>query len=277
MNKLKITTLLIAFLIGTSGLFAQKTWNPTINLKKGDTHLYQTTFVGTIVQSMGGMDMTMSMEGNSDIKIVVDNKIKDDYEMSMTITQMNMVMKMPPMMDTTMMMKDLPTSTFTSDKYGKTSKMKVQDEDNKMDIGVNMGSIGGNKSFQELPQKAVKTGDKWNSSSIDTTAFMGGTLVNITNTEFVCGEETKIDDIKCLAINYSSTLENAGQAQMQGMEFYIEGNGVQKGVVYVDLKRGIVIKEELTTENDMTLALSGQQNMTIPMTQKFTVKRSLKK
>jgi hypothetical protein len=64
---------------------------------------------------------------------------------------------------------------------------------------------------------------------------------------------------------------------MQGMDFYIEGTGVQKGIVYIDIKTGLVIKEEITTENAMIMALSGQQNMTIPITQKFTVNRNLTK
>ena len=277
MTKMKSIVLIIAFLVSSMGIMAQKSWNPELKLKKGEVYKYQTTYVGTIVQSMGGMDMTMEMEGNSDMEITVASKEKDLYGISMKITLLNMSMKMPPMMDTTMMITDMPISTFTTDKYGNASKLVVQGEEKQNDFGMNMGSIGGNKTFQELPQNAIKTGDKWTSSHIDTTDFMGGSLVNISNIEYVCGEESKINDYKCLSINYISNIENAGSTQMQGMDFYIEGTGVQKGIVYIDIKTGLVIKEEITTENAMIMALSGQQNMTIPITQKFTVNRNLTK
>jgi len=47
------------------------------------------------------------------------------------------------------------------------------------------------------------------------------------------------------------------------------------GVAYVDAKSGMLIASDGTMDSDMTAAVTGQQNMTIPITQSGTSKHVL--
>jgi hypothetical protein len=62
---------------------------------------------------------------------------------------------------------------------------------------------------------------------------------------------------------------------MMGMDVFIEGKGKLRGTIYFDDKAGLVVKEEGQNDTDLTAAITGQQNMTIPMTQSAKVTRTL--
>ncbi|NTW91287.1 MAG: hypothetical protein HGA35_05100 [Erysipelotrichaceae bacterium] len=55
-----------------------------------------------------------------------------------------------------------------------------------------------------------------------------------------------------------------------GMEFFMEGNGETSGTLWFDQNRGIIIAKEGSSEQDMTMALTGQMQMTIPITTSST-------
>mgnify|MGYP001016998909 FL=1 len=83
--------------------------------------------------------------------------------------------------------------------------------------------------------------------------------------------------MKCLKINHKTTADNEGTTTMQGMDFLIEGTTIMEGTTWIDLKTAIPVFIDGTAESQMTLLLSGQQNMTIPLTYKTTFTKKLLK
>jgi hypothetical protein len=274
---MKIKSLLIAvLLLPVISLVAQKSFNPELKLKKGDGLKYEIAFDGNIVQSMGGQEMTIKLSGSSKNTLTVEQVMSNnDYHMAMKMTDINLSMTMP-MMDTTMMISEVPGSpVIIINKYGKSLRKIDSTAKNQAGLGIDPASMGGASPFHQFAGKKIKAGEKWNIERNDTLPFMGGNIYNLNKIEYTLVGREKLDDVEFLKATYKGTIESKGSTTQQGMDFYIEGTGVVQGTVYFDEKRGVPVNEESTTENDMTLALSGQQNMTIPMSQKITLKRKL--
>lgn len=51
----------------------------------------------------------------------------------------------------------------------------------------------------------------------------------------------------------------------------MEGTGKTQGFAYYDSKASIIVYSEMNTDMDMNLAIAGQENMTIPMSQSMKV------
>ncbi len=54
---------------------------------------------------------------------------------------------------------------------------------------------------------------------------------------------------------------------MMGMDVFTEGGGKMSGTIYFDEKAGMLVSEDSKIDMDLTAAVKGQQNMTIPITQ----------
>jgi hypothetical protein len=54
---------------------------------------------------------------------------------------------------------------------------------------------------------------------------------------------------------------------MMGNELYMEGKGKNSGTFAFDPALGIVVREDSSVDTEMTAAVTGQQNMTIPISQ----------
>jgi hypothetical protein len=66
-----------------------------------------------------------------------------------------------------------------------------------------------------------------------------------------------------------------GSGKMMGMEFFMEGSGTVKGAYFFDAKAGLMIADENDTNFDMTMAATGQQNITIPISQSMKLTQTL--
>ena len=90
----------------------------------------------------------------------------------------------------------------------------------------------------------------------------------------LAGEEEK-NGHKCRKISFSGTIEIGGKMTQMGMEFFMEGSGETTGFIWIDKESCIMIAKESSTDQDMTMALTGQMQMTIPITtttnSKFTL------
>jgi hypothetical protein len=72
-------------------------------------------------------------------------------------------------------------------------------------------------------------------------------------------------------ISYKSSLELAGTGKQMNMDLFLEGTGEVTGLIYFDPAASITVYAEGNTEMNSTVTVSGQQNMSIPMTQKVKV------
>lgn len=251
----------------------------TLKLKKGQEFNYTTTLDGTMVQSMGGQEMTINMKAYGIQNYVIEDKKGDSYVMLGKVITDSLVLN-SAMMDSTFKpgaeMADIVR--YEVDKLGKTiSKTDARPDSAKKKGGVSMG-IDLKPSLPVVPfeKNKVNVGDTWSADRSDSSDFMGGHLIINTKTNYIVSEITKHNGIKCLLIKLTADIANEGKTSMQGMDFFMEGTGKMAGNLYIDAKTGMLVDEELVTENQINLALSGQQSMVIPINQKMTTKRTLK-
>jgi hypothetical protein len=225
---------------------------------------------------MGGQDMEIKLSGSSKNALTVDQVLPNgSYQLKMKMSDIVLSMTMP-MMDTTMSIPEVPGSPIiVIDKLGKMLRKIDTTAKNQAGIGIDPASMGGASPFHQFAGKKLKNGEKWNVERNDTMPFMGGSIVNLNKLEYTLVGTEKLDAVTYLKATYKGTIDSKGSTSMQGMEFYIEGTGAVEGTVYFDLKKFIPVLEDNVSENEMTLALTGQQNMTIPMSQKMTLKRKL--
>jgi hypothetical protein len=126
------------------------------------------------------------------------------------------------------------------------------------------------KEFGVFPEGDVKTGDTWNNDQTDTVD--GTQMVTKTTRKLTLAGIEEKNGHSCLKITYTGTVEIGGKMNRMGMDFFMEGNGEISGSIWFDQNRGIIIAKEGSSDQDMTMAMTGQMQMTIPITTSSTSK-----
>jgi hypothetical protein len=268
MNKFysHLSLVAIAILLSASFLFAQDSYKIEYKFQKGTTYRYNHISNSNITQEMMGKEMKMTNASDMTIRVAVDDITKEgNFGLVVSVDSAKNTTK-SPMMDTTMILSNI---------IGKRTKITVSNMGSVLSREVidtikNEGMMGGGSqrgmaSMTKLPDKPVKVGEKWTTTTIDTIESMGGKIIHTTNMEFtLTGKETK-QKHNCLKLDYTGTTTDTGKMVMNGMDLFVEGSGKVKGTMYFDAKIGITIVDESSTDNEQTMAITGQQNMTIPM------------
>jgi hypothetical protein len=121
-----------------------------------------------------------------------------------------------------------------------------------------------------LPGKTVKTGEKWQDHSVNNKKAASGTpfeIEIISDTEYTLAGKETVDGKEMLKITFAGNLTMKGKGSQMGMEMFLEGTGKNEGFSYFDPLVSLVISTEENLEMEINVAVSGPQNMTIPMTQ----------
>lgn len=126
----------------------------------------------------------------------------------------------------------------------------------------------------ELPQKKVEIGDTWTSEKTMPVESSGMKMQINSKGNYVLAGKEKIGDKELLKITYTSEMLIDGQGEQMGMKMAIEGDGEAKGHYLFDEKAGVIQDGESETQMDLTIAITGTQNMTMPMTQFIKAKVS---
>ena len=224
------------------------------------------------------MGQEMKIENGSDVTVslTTDNVAGDGSITLITQLVAGTSRIKNPMQDTTMALTDM---------IGKRMKIRVKSDGtilgreivDTVDSEGRMRGMGQREAvrFHILPDHSVKAGETWSSTFVDTVDNMGGKIVNVVKSDYtVVGPETK-NGANCLKVGYTGAITVEGSGTMQGMDIYIEGGGKVTGTMYFDLARGMVLLDESATETESTIAVTGQQNMTIPISQKSTTVQTL--
>ncbi|MCH7675328.1 hypothetical protein IH879_10300, partial [candidate division KSB1 bacterium] len=104
-------------------------------------------------------------------------------------------------------------------------------------------------------------------TDVDSLNSFGGTVVSKSDMEFtLLGKEKKLG-YDCLKIDVKGTVNVEGDGSMQGMKFFMEGDGDFQRTIYFAPKEGLLVAAENQTDMEMTAAFTGQMSMTIPITQ----------
>lgn len=267
--------LLLLFLSPLMGI-AQKKYNPEVKLNKGDsiTYLIQTNV--DMTQSMMGQEMKMNVSTQSKNIIAVSDIDKDKYyHLSQLSKEMTVKMKMDQM-DSTMLVPDITNlPVLVMSKKGTILRKSVSTNEKGQTMGNDFGDVTASSPFIEFPDRKISEGESWETLQNDTVNFMGGDLITNSKTVYTLIGTDEKEGMKCLKINHKTTADNEGTTTMQGMDFLIEGTTIMEGTTWIDLKTAIPVFIDGTAESQMTLLLSGQQNMTIPLTYKTTDRKSV--
>lgn len=124
----------------------------------------------------------------------------------------------------------------------------------------------------EFPEKAVKIGDNWEIEKTIPISTGGFEMkMKIKNNYTLIGKEEQ-EKQTFLKIKFDGSVAFDGEGEQMGMKLYMEGDGDTKGEFLFHENDGIYHGGTSETSMDMTIAMTGAQNMTIPMTQFMKIK-----
>jgi hypothetical protein len=276
MKSIKVLLLIGGlFLLGNAT--AQDKFLMEYKYGKGKTYKYKEEIKFNSVQEVSGQEMKATGSTSSLMKMnVADVSENGDITFNSSLEDLRVTTKMMTM-DTTIVMNELLDKNIQTmiSRTGKMIDQKIPDTlksgEKFMDRGNSLLTV--HKEFVVFPGKTLKSGDTWKDERTDTTR---GTQM-VTKTDIVytlIGIEEK-NGHSCLKTSFTGKTEIAGKMTQMGMEFFIEGSGDTSGTVWFDKDTCVIIYKESTNEQDMTMALTGEMQMTIPITSttnsKFTL------
>jgi len=241
-------------------------------LKKGKTFTQSIQLTQNGVQSMQGQEMKSVMDINASAEMFVED-ISADGNITVIELVKNVSIHSKMMgRDTTMNFPDINEKSrvvYSSD--GKQLSKMILDSGSVASISD--VTKEGTKFFY-LPGKKVKTGEKWVNNSTDTTKVSQSNpleTIIAAETEYTYdGKELK-DGKQYDKISIVNALSIEGKGSQMGMEMLLDGTGKSQGFAYFDSEIAFVSYSEILTEMDMSIAIVGMENMTIPMSQSIKI------
>ncbi len=261
------SAVLAAFVCGYAA--AQQNYRLEYKFQAGKTYLYRSVSDNNITQEIQGQEMKMTSSAKSVVRVATEDVLKNG-SMILVVSADSMVSHSKnPMMDTTMSMTSMigKRMKLTVGKSGKVLLREVIDS-----LKFDMAGMNTRTPQREvmnilvLPEKDLKVGETWNDSRTDTADVGTGKMVNATDMVYtLAGTETKFGHA-CLKITYTGKLSTNGKMNRMGMDVFTEGSGKVAGTLWFDHAKGLLVSDESTRDVESTVAVTGQQNMTIPMT-----------
>jgi hypothetical protein len=248
---------------------AQESYRMEYKFQKGKMYQYRAASNNDITQEVQGQEMKIASHVHSVVRVLVDDVLSDG-SMVLVISADSMVSQTKnPMIDTTMVMTSMigKRMKLTVGKTGNVQSREVIDSMQYDMAGMNTRTPQREvMNILVLPPKELKVGDKWNDSKTDTADVGTGKMFNTMDVEYtLAGTEAKSGH-QCLKINYVGKISTNGKMNRMGMDIYTEGTGKISGTLYFDHVKGLIVHDESTRDVESTVAVTGQQNMTIPMT-----------
>ena len=272
MRKQFLKSAMVIALVAMSGFGYSQQVVLKYQFVMGKTYTYEVQLANNIIQSFGGQEMKMVMDISASSEFFIE-KIAENGDI--TIIELIKDISMHTVMmgrDTTMNFKDINEKNrvvYTKD--GKQISKELIDSASIPDLAGTTNQIS---RLMYLPEKAVKVGEKWQNVKTDKTEITDknpiGTIINSNEDFTYVGKESQDGkSFDKILIESTSTIE--GKGIQMGMEMFMEGTGKTQGFAYFDSKTSVIVYSELNTDMDMNLAIAGQENMTIPMSQSMKV------
>jgi hypothetical protein len=279
-NPMHVSRFAFLFLILTAVVSAsgQEAYTLRYKFAKGKTYRYADTIVANTTQEMMGQEMKMMNAVYAVTRIVGEEAKKDGGAVLIFSMDTLRVSVKNVRMDSTLVPTELnhKRSRLTIDARGEAKKRETIDSVKAGGMyGVGAGTLQQLFRFALLAEKPVKVGEKWTAVRTDTTESMGGKGVSNATYEYTLASQEKYLGRECLKLTYTGKMTITSKGAMGGMDVFTEGNGTIAGTVYFDAKAGLAIAEDGKADVEMTAAVTGQQNMTIPITQSSTQRHVL--
>lgn len=267
-------TLLFVFVITSNASFGQESVMLKYNFKEGKSFKTTMNLTNEMVQSMMGQEM----KATSSVGVISEYKIsKVDAKSNATalVTILDLTATTVAMGKENVVKKsDFKKENICAeyDQTGKSISGKLIDTTEDFST---VGSFQGYVKLQILPAREVKVGEVWNEKQIDTVdngpsnpmSFMTTAM----DTEYTLVGKEMREGKNVYKISYKSSMELAGKGKQMNMDLFLEGTGEVTGFFYFDPAASVTVYSEGNTEMNSTITVSGQQNMSIPMTQKVKV------
>ena len=250
---------------------AQQEFTLRYKFEKGKTYRFIDTINVKSSQEMMGQEVkaTSTMRATTDL---VATELRGDGTAVLMISPEAMSITIrSPQMDTTIAPKEIigKRTRVAVSPLGTTSKREVIDT-------VKFTGLARQVAQRELvrfhvfPEAPVKVGGTWHSVRPDTNEAMGSKVVTVATMDYSVKGWEKKDGKESLKISYKGKLSITGKGSMMGTDFFVEGSGTTSGMFYLDTATGLVLVEDSTLDMESTVALTGQQKMTIPSSQSVT-------
>jgi hypothetical protein len=275
MNQFRLLLTAVLVLVVGAGASAQQKYSLAYKFEKGKTYRYHMESKGVSTQEMMGREMKVDNASDMVVKMVGEDVLSSKDAVLIVSAESATTTVKSPMKDTTMVLSQLigKRSKFVVSPKGKILNREVIDSI-KMEGVRSMGAREMMKTH-ELPAEPVSAGATWKAAWTDTMEAMGGKLITTYANEYTLAGTQTVGKHDCVTITFTGKITITGSGKMMGMEFFMEGSGTSKGVRCFDAAAGLAISDEADTNIDMTMAATGQQNMTIPMTQTAKSKQTL--
>lgn len=250
--------------------YASDSYKLKYKMKKGTTLNYTMDSKMESLQEVMGSEIESTTQSKAKIKITMEGENKDGNLTYLMVYESMLIELFSSMMDSTF--KD-PEGLI-----GKRVKKTItpngdQIESVELDsIKLGMlpqggGLTSGREFLPNLPKDELKMGQTVSQTDVDSINTFGGAMVSKSEAKFtLIGNETK-SGYDCLKIDVKGMVNVEGDGLMQGMKFFIEGDGDFQRTLYFAPKEGVLVSSEDQTDIEMTIAITGQMNMTIPSTQ----------
>lgn len=264
-------TLLFVFVIASNASFGQESVMMKYNFKEGKSFKTTMNTTNEMVQSMMGQDVNSSWTLNavSEFKI---SKVDAKKNATALVTILDLSVTSVAMGKENVVKKSDFKKENICAEYNQTGKsISGKLIDTTEDLS-SIGSFQGFVKLQILPAREMKVGEVWNEKQIDTVnngpANPISFITTATETEYtLVGKEIR-EGKNVYKVSYKSAMEIAGKGKQTNMDLFLEGTGEVTGFFYFDPAASITVYSEANTEKIATITVSGQQNMTIPTTQK---------
>jgi hypothetical protein len=275
-TKLMITAIAMFFVMAGSAAMAKGKYQLSYKMEKGKTYRYVQDNTLESTREMGGQEMKFNADGHNITRFLVEDVSSSGLLILLYSYEEYKMHTRGMGKDTTMDMKGMVDKKVRVElsKLGKVEKETTIDSGKVEGRSFAMKFMGGSH-FPLLPENQVGTGDKWLKNSTDTSEMEEGQTITRTKVGYtLAGKEAKANH-NCLRIDFKGTLETSGKMKQTDLDLVLKGSGEISGTIWFDPSAGLMIEEQTTTSMEMTMALSGQAQMTIPVSQKITSKQSL--
>jgi hypothetical protein len=243
-------------------------------LEKGKSYVYETKAEIHSAQTVMGNEVTATINSYSRLRFTVDD-VDSDGNMTLTSSFDSVAVRIhSPQMDSTLVNPFGIVGKRAKDivsRYGEIIRTTTIDS---LLIPMNLGirRVSGSTAFTDFGENVVKVGDSWDRTKTDTVDQMGGKMVVTTKVTYTLLGSVDTLGYDCYKISSKGTSSFEGKGISMGMNMFIEGTGTLNGTVYFAPKEGMLVQSETSSQQELKASMTGQQNMTIPISQtvKFT-------
>jgi len=246
---------------------------------KGDLYRYADTMAVQTTQEMMGQEMKVFQDISAVTRFLVEGQTSDGGANIVTSSDTLVIKVKNPRIDTTIVPVELlhKRNRITITSLGEVTAREVLDSI-KVPMLLRASGGFGLREILRLPvlaAKPVKAGEKWTHAKTDSVKSDGGNSVMATTMEYTLVGAEKYAGRGCVKLTFTGKVDLTTKSAAMGMDVFTEGTGTITGVLYFDDKAGVLVAEEGKTEMELTAALTGQQNMTIPITTSSKMKHVL--